>query len=75
VGLDSVEGRIGGGEGSDWAWRRVLGLEADGYPIQPCAPDPAKTVLIMLDIDSGGPTWPDSPLLVPRAIRCHVFCC
>ncbi len=70
-----MEGRIVRAEGPDWTGRCVLGLEADGYPIQPCAPDPAKTELIMLDIDSGGPTWADSPLLVPWAIHCHVFCC
>ena len=60
-----MEGRIVGGEGPDRTGRCVLGLEADGYPIQPCAPDPATTVLIMLDIDSGRPTWPDSA--PPRA--------
>jgi hypothetical protein len=51
--LDSVEGRIVRGEGSDRTGRCVLGFEADGYPGEPCAPDPATTVLIMLDIDSG----------------------
>src|SRR6476620_10912779 len=70
-----MEGRIFRVEVSDWAGRCVLGLEADRYPIQPCAPDPATTVLIMLDIDSGRPTWADSLLLVLWMIRYHVFCC
>ena len=70
-----MKGRIVSAEGSDRTGRRVLGFEADGYPGEPCAPDPATTVLIMLDIDSGRPTWADSLLLVLWMIRYHLFCC
>ena len=58
-----MEGRIVGGEGPDWTGRCFLGFEADGYPIQPCAPDPAKTVLIMLDIDSAQVGPPESMVI------------
>ena len=54
--LHSMERWIVGGKGSDRTGRCVLGFEADCYPREPCSPDPAATVLIMLDINSGWPT-------------------
>jgi hypothetical protein len=47
-------------ESPDWTGRRLARLEPDSNPPEPCPPDPATTVLIMLDIDPG---W---PIVTPR---------
>ena len=51
-----MQRRIVDGERPDRTRRCLPGLEADGHPTEPSPPDPATTVLIMLDIHSGQPT-------------------
>ena len=67
-----MERRIVVRESPDWTRRCIPRLEADGHPTEPGAPDPATTMLIMLDISSGEPVLVRRLLLSNLMIIGHI---
>ena len=65
--------RIVVGESPDWTRRCLVRLEADSHPTEPGPPDPATTMLIMLDIHPGWPILTPRRRFSRRVVRDHIF--
>ena len=68
-----MQRRIVVGECQDWTRRCLPRLEADCHPTEPGPPDPATTLLIMLDIHPGRPILTPGLRFSRRVVLDRIF--